>query len=214
MARTGRPRSFDRDAAVEKAMLLFWERGFEPTTLSELRSALGDLSAASFYAAFGSKEALFSECLALYMRTCGELAEGLRRRPNGPREAMREMLHKAIDTQTATDRPSGCMAVLAGFNCFGENSSVEQEAEDARRLTGAAIAECIMGGVECGEMPADINCTALALAIDAFLKGVSVKARDGCEAQALHASAELLMQLWPVPSSAPVESSSDEANAQ
>lgn len=196
MARTGRPRTFDRDAAVERAMLLFWERGFEPTTLAELRAALGDLSAASFYAAFGSKEALFSECLALYMQTCGELTEQLRTRPHGPREAMRAMLHRAIQAQTSDSRPSGCMAVLSGFNCFGENSSVEQEAEHARRITGAAIAECVMAGVEAGELPAETNCAAMTLTIDAFLKGVAIQARDGATAETLHQSADLLMQLW------------------
>lgn len=196
MARTGRPRSFDRSTAVERAMLLFWQRGFEPTTLADLRSALGNLSAASFYAAFGSKEALFSECLALYMQTCGELTEQLRSRPQGPREAMRAMLHRAVDAQTSESRPTGCMAVLSGFNCFGENSAVEKEAEQARRITGAAIAECVMAGVEAGELPADLDCTALALTIDTFLKGMAIQARDGASAATLHQSVDLLLQLW------------------
>ncbi|WP_329740486.1 helix-turn-helix domain-containing protein [Dyella sp. A6] len=177
-------------------MLLFWERGFEATTLSELRSALGDLSAASFYAAFGCKENLFSECLALYMRTCGELAERLHVRPDGPREAMRAMLHQAIDTQTSKDTPSGCMAVLSGFNCFGDNSRVEQEVAQARRITGAAIVECVMAGMETGELPTGTDCAALALTIDSFLKGVAIQSRDGATADTLHKGAELLMRLW------------------
>ncbi|WP_321822645.1 MULTISPECIES: TetR/AcrR family transcriptional regulator [unclassified Burkholderia] len=196
MARTGRPRTFDRDAAVERAMLLFWERGFEATTLAELRTALGDLSAASFYAAFGSKETLFSECLALYMRTCGELARQLQTRPHGPREAMRAMLHRAIEVQTSDGKPKGCMAVLSSLNCFGESSSVEKEVAQARRITGAAIVECVMAGVAEGELPSDTNGAALALVIDTFLKGVAIQSRDGAPAATLHQGAELIMQLW------------------
>ncbi len=177
-------------------MLLFWQRGYEATTLAELRSALGDLSAASFYAAFGSKETLFSECLALYMQTCGQLAEQLHLRPSGPREAMRGMLHQAITTQTSAQTPTGCMAVLSGFNCFGDNSAVEAEVAQARKITGAAIVECVMAGVETGELPPKTDCAALAQTIDTFLKGVAIQTRDGATAEALHRSADLLMQLW------------------
>ena len=105
MARTGRPREFDRDDAVEQAMLLFWERGYEATTLNDLRSALGGLSPASFYAAFGSKEALFGECLSLYMQSCGQLATLLADTTDGPREAMRRTLHAAVTAQTSRTRP-------------------------------------------------------------------------------------------------------------
>jgi len=202
MARTGRPRTFDRDAAVEQAMKLFWARGFEPTTLADLRAALGDLSAASFYAAFGSKEALFSECLALYMRTCGELTDCLRQPDLSHRDAMCSLLYRAIRVQTAPDKPSGCMAVLSGLNCFGGNGAVAEEVAEARRFTREAIAECVRAGQAAGELPADTDGAALTLVLDTFLKGVAVQARDGIDAEQLHRSAELLMQLWwPTPES-------------
>ena len=74
MARTGRPREFDRDKAIDAAMNAFWERGFESTSLSDLRDLL-NLSSASFYAAFGSKKSLYEECLKRYSETCGEVLE-------------------------------------------------------------------------------------------------------------------------------------------
>ena len=70
MARTGRPRAFDRDDAVDQAMQLFWQHGYDSTSLSLLKAALGGgISAPSFYAAFGSKEALFDECVQRYLTT-------------------------------------------------------------------------------------------------------------------------------------------------
>ena len=67
MARTGRPRGFDRDEAITQAMHLFWEHGYEGASLAVLRHAMGDISSASFYAAFGSKEALYRETLERYL---------------------------------------------------------------------------------------------------------------------------------------------------
>ncbi len=78
MPRTGRPRSFNRDEAVAAAMLLFWEHGFEPTSLAQLRAAMGNISAASFYAAFESKEALFREAVNRYLSTYGHVSETFR----------------------------------------------------------------------------------------------------------------------------------------
>src|SRR5882724_2067699 len=71
MSRTGRPREFDRDEALQRAMELFWAQGYEGTTLAYLQKAMGGITAPSFYAAFGSKEALFKEAVELYCKTEG-----------------------------------------------------------------------------------------------------------------------------------------------
>jgi AcrR family transcriptional regulator len=71
MSRIGRPREFDRDEALKKAVELFWAQGYEGTTLADLQKAMGGITAPSFYAAFGSKEALFKEAVELYHRTQG-----------------------------------------------------------------------------------------------------------------------------------------------
>src|SRR5262249_19342434 len=71
MSRTGRPREFDRDEALREAMEIFWAQGYEATTLADLQKAMGGITAPSFYAAFGSKEALFREAVELYKKTQG-----------------------------------------------------------------------------------------------------------------------------------------------
>ena len=71
MARTGRPRSFDRAEALRQAMTVFWRLGYEGTTLEDLQAAMGGISPPSMYAAFGSKENLFREAVELYATTEG-----------------------------------------------------------------------------------------------------------------------------------------------
>ena len=84
--RMGRPRSFDRGQAVARAMELFWALGYEGTTLTDLQQAMGDISAPSFYAAFGSKEQLFREAVEFYTQTQrAPMARALNNQPHKPR---------------------------------------------------------------------------------------------------------------------------------
>src|SRR5271154_3309398 len=113
MAVIGRPRGFDRDAALETAMLLFWRKGFAATSMNDLCEAMG-IGSPSLYAAFGSKEALYLEAVEYYVRTqgppgWGKLAEGTTARAGIEKllTAWTETLPKSRAT------PAGCMALLA-----------------------------------------------------------------------------------------------------
>src|SRR5271169_3600422 len=122
-ARRGRPRSFDRDLALGKALDLFWERGYEGTSLSDLTAAMG-IASASLYAAFGSKEELFREALMLYGMTVGAPpGQALREHPD-TRDAFEAMLRAAADAMTIPDAPRGCLLVLAAPTGAIENSRV------------------------------------------------------------------------------------------
>ena len=78
MAQMGRPRNFDREQAVEQALHLFWQHGYDATSLAQLKAGLGGgISAPSFYAAFGSKEALFEECVQRYLSTYAQVTDCL-----------------------------------------------------------------------------------------------------------------------------------------
>ncbi|GHB18710.1 TetR/AcrR family transcriptional regulator [Salinicola rhizosphaerae] len=195
MARTGRPREFDRESAVRQAMNLFWAKGFESTSLSDLKSTLGGLSSASFYAAFGSKKALYEECLAEYMGTCGELVATLRDESLSAREALRVMLWRSIEIQTSRDSPLGCMAVLSGIVCDDDNADVAELARNARKVNRDAIADCLARGVANGELADDGSAEAFTLTLDSFLKGLAVQSRDGISREALLRSADQLLSI-------------------
>ncbi|MBK1883427.1 TetR/AcrR family transcriptional regulator [Luteolibacter pohnpeiensis] len=196
MARTGRPREFNREEAVRKSMALFWQFGYETTSLSELRSELGGLSNASFYAAFGSKEQLFSEALALYMESCGNIAKELTRKDIPARAAMYEMLVQTISMQTSTEHPSGCMAVLAGTNLPQENANVATMVKQARASVRTALKDCISRAIASGELRNDTDQTGLIHLFDTFVKGIAIQGRDGISADQLMDSARLLMHVW------------------
>lgn len=196
MPRTGRPRLFDREDAVRQAMHLFWEFGYEAISVAELQQRLGGLSAASFYAAFGSKRQLFAEAMTLYMATCGAIIAPLENPQLSPREGIRTTLRRAIEVQTGTGHPTGCMAVLAGVNLSPKNAEILELVASARAATRTAIASCIDRAVEEGILPKQTDRESLVVLFDSFVKGIAIQARDGLSAPSLLAAADALMSVW------------------
>lgn len=196
MARTGRPRLFDREQALLQAMHLFWEYGFEAVSVAELQKELGGLSAASFYAAFGSKQELFSETMALYMSTCGDIIAPLEDREVAPREGISQALQRAIEVQTGAGHPSGCMAVLSGVNLSQKNQEILKLVAAARAATREAVSACVDRAVGEGALPKKVDRESLVVLIDTFLKGIAIEARDGIPSSVLFKAAENLMQVW------------------
>src|SRR4051794_38993981 len=107
----GRPRSFDREAALDSAMLLFWEHGYEATSLSQLTAAMG-ISPPSLYAAFGDKQALFLETVDRYVTRGGADTLSLMGDAKTAREAVAHFLELSAQRLTNPNFPRGCMVVL------------------------------------------------------------------------------------------------------
>src|SRR5882757_1475120 len=122
-AMAGRPREFDRDKALAKARDAFWARGYEGVSMVDLVSTLG-LASARIYAAFGSKEALFREAVALYDAEEGGFATRALEQEPTAQQAIERTLREAVETYTSKDRPQGCMVVSAATNCTNENEGV------------------------------------------------------------------------------------------
>src|SRR5437762_7214529 len=97
MSQIGRPREFDRQEALERAMELFWAQGYEGTTLADLQKAMGGITAPSFYAAFGSKEALFREVVDLYKGTQGAPVLKALMQGSTSRASIEGMLRAAVE---------------------------------------------------------------------------------------------------------------------
>lgn len=196
MPRTGRPREFDKDGALDAAMQLFWRQGYESTSLSQLKQVMGGLSAASFYGAFGSKESLYREVLARYLETHGQVVAALHDETLKPRDALEQSLRRSVRMQTDALLPKGCMLVLSVANASPENQHLQMLVAAERQRTRDAIRRCIERAVASGELRQDADTVGLASLAEALLVGMSVQARDGVSHAAIEAAISSLLQLW------------------
>ncbi len=196
MPRTGRPRGFDRDVAVQQAMRLFWEHGYESTSLAQLKTAMGDISAASFYAAFGSKEALFREAVDCYLATHGQVMAPLFNPAIPPRTAVEQCLRASARMQTDASHPLGCLVVMSTGTCSPENSHLQAALAAERDRNRAGLRACVQRAMDMGELQPGTDALGLATVLDAFLTGLSVEARDQVPGAPLDAAVTELMRLW------------------
>ncbi|WP_447785759.1 TetR/AcrR family transcriptional regulator [Pseudomonas germanica] len=200
MARTGRPRAFDRDDAVDQAMQLFWQHGYDSTSLSLLKAELGGgISAPSFYAAFGSKEALFDECVQRYLTTFAQVTECLWDETLPPRQAIETALRQSARMQCDDGHPKGCMVTLGVMSAPSpENAHVAQALTHSRARTRAGIVACVERGVSEGLLADDTNAAAMATVFDSFLQGISILARDNTPIESIDAAITQVMRTWDV----------------
>jgi AcrR family transcriptional regulator len=200
MARTGRPRAFDRDDAVDQAMQLFWQHGYDSTSLALLKAQLGGgISAPSFYAAFGSKEALFDECVQRYLTTFAQVTECLWDETLPPRQAIETALRQSARMQCEDGHPKGCMVTLGVMSAPSpENAHVAQALTHSRTRTRAGIVACVERGVSEGLLADDTNAAAMATVFDSFLQGISILARDDTPLESIDAAITQVMRTWDV----------------
>jgi len=198
MTRMGRPRTFDRQAAVEQAMFLFWQHGYESTSLSQLKAALGGgISAPSFYAAFGSKEALFREAAQCYLASYARVTECLWDDDLAPREAVELALRQSARMQSGAGHPPGCMVALGSMSApTAEHALVAAPLTASRARTRTGFVRCVERAVAAGDLPADTDAGALGAVFDGFLSGVSIMARDGVGHAVFDAAISALMRVW------------------
>ncbi len=201
MAQMGRPRNFDRDEAVNKAMLLFWEHGYESTSLAQLRERIGGISAASFYAAFDSKEALFKEAVDRYVASHGQAIAPLWDVSCSPKKALEQALRNSVRMQTDHAHPQGCLLVMGASTCSPENSHIQALLTKERERTRAGVRGCLDRARECGEIPVKKDVATLAILFETFLFGITIQARDAMSLHAIDSAITEIMMLLDQPSS-------------
>ncbi|OIQ52289.1 HTH-type transcriptional repressor ComR [Pseudodesulfovibrio hydrargyri] len=193
----GRPRKFDREGALVKAMRTFWRLGYEGATLTDLQRAMGNISAPSFYAAFGSKEKLFHEAVNLYRSTVGTgTVRALTREPTA-RRAVETMLYGAVDAFCAEDTPPGCLIVLSTINTSKASRAIQDHLASIRLETTELIRKRLQRGIDEGDVPATADIAALASFYTTFLHGLSIQARDNVPREALVQAVDCAMAAWP-----------------
>lgn len=195
MTQRGRPRSFDRSSALRQAMEVFWAQGYDGTSMSDLVAAM-DVNSPSIYAAFGSKEALFREAVALYRETEGGRIWGAMKTAPSARAAIETMLRTSAEEYTRPGKPRGCLIVLGALHADGDNEAVHRELQVQRAESMAMLLQRLKRGVAAGELPKGPDWRAIATFYITVQQGMSIQARDGATRKALLAVADCAMAAW------------------
>jgi TetR/AcrR family transcriptional regulator, copper-responsive repressor len=192
----GRPRGFDREDVLERAMLLFWSRGYEATSISDLTKAMG-VTPPTLYSFFGDKKRLFLEAVDRYQEGPGCFgAKALTEEPTAER-SMRRLLLEAVKSFSGTRGPKGCLVVLGATNCARQSDDVFAALADRRRAAERAGRARLAAGRRAGELSEDADVDALTGLVTAALYGLAVKARDGASRASLSKIVEQTMRAWP-----------------
>jgi AcrR family transcriptional regulator len=192
----GRPKNFDRSVALQQAMKLFWERGYEGATFDELTAAMG-ISPSSFYNAFGSKEHLFEEATEAYMVAAGSWFAGELSADTDTKTAFHHLLTRAAREFTRDGRPTGCMISLACTQVPPSLTCLRETMAGYRGAAQSAMAARIQRGIDEGDVPKDIDIEALAAFYSTLSRGLAVQARDGASRERLQQIVEVGMRAWP-----------------
>lgn len=192
--RRGRPpRPFDRTAALDAAMHVFWAKGFDRASITDLCSAM-DVHPPTLYAAFGTKEDLFRESCARYIATEGGAAVRSLENPVC-RTAIREMLMSHVDVLRAYEKGRGCMVVTSSSS-IDPTHELWTELSALRRGFLENVAARRDKGKRDGEVGSSVDTKAVALLLVSLLNGFSVQMLDGVDRSPMAASIDSLMHSW------------------
>jgi AcrR family transcriptional regulator len=196
MAIIGRPREFDRSAALEAAMVLFWRKGFAATSMNDLCDAM-DVRSPSLYAAFGSKEALYLEAIQRYVEIFGPpVWDGLAQGATA-RAGVQNLLLAATESLPESHvTPGGCMAALAAV-CDEWPAGIAGVVRKIRVEMLGMLRSRLEAGVANGELPATTDVEGLSRFYFSVYQGMAVQARDGAGAPELKGVVAAAMSAWP-----------------
>jgi AcrR family transcriptional regulator len=192
----GRPREFDREAALAQATRVFWSKGYEATSISDLTKAMG-IGSPSLYAAFGSKEALYAEALQHYGQCYEPLFWSNFHSAATAREAVMSLLLDSAASMSGcrTDIPNGCMVALSSVGSEG-HEQLGELLRSARAVGLERIKARLERAVADGEVPATVDLNALARFVQTVQSGMSILARDGASRAELEDVAQVAMMGW------------------
>jgi AcrR family transcriptional regulator len=191
----GRPREFCIEGALAAALRVFWTKGYEGTSLTDLTDAMG-ITRPSLYAAFGNKESLFRKALDLYQREKLEYVGRALAEPTARRVA-EVLLRGAVVNATSPEEPHGCLGVITATSCGEEAQSVREEVLKRGQVIRAALIDRLERAKAEGDLPAHVDIEGLTSLLFAVLQGVSVQAGGGATRDQLDRLVETGLALWP-----------------
>ncbi len=191
----GRPREFCVDRALTAALGVFWSKGYDGASLADLTEAMG-ITKPSLYAAFGNKEALFHKALDLYEAEKLEYTrEALKQ--STARGVAEHFMRGAIDAQTSSCDPKGCLGVISATACGAEATSIKAHVIQRRASSQAALVERFEQARRDGDLPAHVDAAGLTSYLYAILQGMAVQAGSGATRADLERVVETSLAMWP-----------------
>jgi AcrR family transcriptional regulator len=191
----GRPREFDVDDALAAALRVFWRNGYESATMADLTAEMG-IAKPSLYAAFGNKEALFNKALDLYEREKLAYMTSALSAPTA-RAVAERLLRGALEVQTSTCNPKGCLGVIAASACGAEAESIKVHVIARRASSEAAVVRRFEVARDAGELPETLQPQALARYLFALMQGLAIQGGSGISCEDLNQLVETSMEVWP-----------------
>jgi AcrR family transcriptional regulator len=191
----GRPRSFDADKALDKALRVFWRRGYEGASLPELTKAMG-INRPSMYAAFGNKEQLFKKAVDRY---CEEPTARLEECLAAPttREVAERLILGTAERLASPKNPRGCLILHGALACGKESDAIRRDLAARRAEQERAICERFAQAAKAGELPKGIVPDDLARYVSTVMQGLAVQAASGATGEELIGIAEIALLNWP-----------------
>jgi AcrR family transcriptional regulator len=191
-----RPREFDEDYVLERALHVFWERGYEAASLAELQEATG-LTKSSLYKAFESKEGLFRRVLDRYNRD--HLAfRTVALAQLTPRLITETLLLGIINLHTGKNTPSGCLVTLSALACSADTRPLSDELSESRNAFERLLRERYDAVKDAGPLPAGMDSRAAAAFVSTFIQGLAVQAKGGATRRQLRQIVNAVLATWPV----------------
>jgi AcrR family transcriptional regulator len=190
----GRPRAFDEDAALDRALEVFWRQGYEGAALSDLTAAMG-INRPSLYGAFGNKEALFRRVLDRYIDGPGGFSAAALAEPRA-RDVVARILAGAVKLTTDPAHP-GCLSVRNAQACGPESEPVRQVVVDRRAAGLDALRERLVRARTEGDLPAGADPAALARYVFTVSDGIAAQAASGATPGDLRKVVDVALATWP-----------------
>jgi len=191
----GRPRSFDTSEVLDRALEVFWRKGYEGASLSDLTKAMG-INRPSLYAAFGDKEKLFRKVLDRYAEGPASYSIASLQEPTS-RAVVERLLYGTVDFLTSPQKPHGCLWVQGALACGNGADSVRKELISRRMAGEAALRQRLNRAKSDGDLPPEANPASLARYVVTLIQGMSIQAAGGATRRDLRHVIDIALQSWP-----------------
>jgi AcrR family transcriptional regulator len=186
---------FDVDHALDRALRVFWHKGYEGASLPELTRAMG-INRPSLYAAFGNKASLFRRAIERYAEQTASHVRKALELPTA-RQVVEELLRGTIELTTDPNNPRGCLMVQGALACGDTADPIRQELANRRAQLESALSRRFERAVAEGELPPDANASDLGRYVAAISHGIAVQAAGGASRAELMRVAEIALRAWP-----------------